>query len=49
MCSRLFVLAIAAVLACVASAVAQQPKVQTRQQIEQMVATHSGFYQGGRT
>ena len=44
MCSRLFVLAIAAVLACAAAAVAQQPEVQTRQQIEQMVATFTEHY-----
>jgi len=44
MCSPLFVLAIAAVLAYAASAVAQQPEVQTRQQIEQMVATFTEHY-----
>ena len=42
--SRLFVLAISAVVAPAASAVAQQPEVHTRQQIEQMVATFTERY-----
>ena len=42
--SRLFVWAISAVVVPAASAVAQQPEVHTRQQIEQMVATFTEHY-----
>ena len=42
--SRLFVWAISAVVVPAASAVAQQPEVHTRQQIEQMVATFTERY-----
>ena len=44
MCSRLFVVAIAAVLSTAVPACAQQSEAQTRQQIEQMVATFTEHY-----